>query len=200
MTAERWDDSRDPRSMLDLLGNRASDRKLRLFAVACCRQRSLFDGMSPPNGEALVVAERFADGEASLAELRAAAKAAETLGPAACCGEEAALAARRWIRWVGLRAQWDRSCLALGVGLLRCLFGNPFRPVALPSDLFGWHGGLLGSMARRMYESRDFAELPVLADMLEDAGCGDVRVLEHCRGPGPHARGCFVVDHLLARS
>jgi hypothetical protein len=33
--------------------------------------------------------------------------------------------------------------------------------------------------------------------MLEDAGCRDAQVLGHCRRPGPHAPGCFVVDALL---
>ncbi len=51
-----------------------------------------------------------------------------------------------------------------------------------------------------MYESLDFTEMPVLADMLDDAGCGDARVLGHCRGQNPHARGCFVVDAILGKS
>jgi hypothetical protein len=50
-----------------------------------------------------------------------------------------------------------------------------------------------------MYDSRDFAELPVAADMLEDAGCHDEWVLKHCRAGGRHVRGCWVVDGLLAR-
>jgi hypothetical protein len=95
---------------------------------------------------------------------------------------------------------WDRSCIPLCESLLRCLFGNPFRPAApLAPELLGWHDGLLVSMARRMYESRDFGEMPVLADMLEDAGCRDARVLGHCRNAGPHARGCWVVDLILSK-
>ena len=39
--------------------------------------------------------------------------------------------------------------------------------------------------------------LPLLADALEEAGCDDRVVLDHCRGPGPHARGCWVVDLVL---
>ena len=41
--------------------------------------------------------------------------------------------------------------------------------------------------------------LPILADALEDAGCGDVDILAHLRGPGPHVRGCWAVDPLLGR-
>jgi hypothetical protein len=81
---------------------------------------------------------------------------------------------------------------------VRCIAGNPFRPVALAPAVLAWRDGLLVSTARRMYEARDFSEMPVLADMLEEAGCREEQVLTHCRGPGPHARGCFVVD--LVRS
>jgi hypothetical protein len=195
MTAEQWDSTPDPRILLEVLHGRATERKLRLFACACCRQPSLFDWMTPSDAAALEVAERFADGEASLDQLRAAAKAADSLGPIRCCDEAAAAAVRQWVAWVRMRAAWDRSCLGLGVTLVRCLFANPLRPApALSAGLLGWHGGLLVSTAQRMYETRDFSELPVLADMLEDAGCTDAQILGHCRGPGLHARGCFVID------
>jgi hypothetical protein len=49
-----------------------------------------------------------------------------------------------------------------------------------------------------MYESRDFSAMPILADALEDAGCENTDILDHCRGPGQHVRGCWVVDILLA--
>jgi len=41
--------------------------------------------------------------------------------------------------------------------------------------------------------------LPILADALEEAGCDDVDVLAHLRGPGPHARGCWALDLVLGR-
>jgi hypothetical protein len=50
-----------------------------------------------------------------------------------------------------------------------------------------------------MYESRDFSAMPILADALQDAGCDSVDVLTHCRGPGPHTLGCWVVDLALGR-
>jgi hypothetical protein len=54
-------------------------------------------------------------------------------------------------------------------------------------------------MAQAIYEGRRFADLPVLADALEDAGCADAALLGHCRGPGEHVRGCWVVDLLLGK-
>jgi hypothetical protein len=89
--------------------------------------------------------------------------------------------------------------------LLRDIFGNPFhpRPVVAPS-LLGWRDGLIVWLAEAIYENRilpsghfDEGRVAVLADALEDSGCQDVRILGHLRGPGPHVRGCYIVDLLL---
>jgi hypothetical protein len=63
-----------------------------------------------------------------------------------------------------------------------------------------WYGGSVVRLARVIYDERKFEWMPVLADALEEAGCDDASVLEHLRGPGPHALGCFVLDLLLAKS
>jgi hypothetical protein len=54
-------------------------------------------------------------------------------------------------------------------------------------------------LAQAIYDERAFEHLPVLADALEEAGCTDAAILGHCRQPGPHARGCWVVDLLVGR-
>jgi hypothetical protein len=51
--------------------------------------------------------------------------------------------------------------------------------------------------ARRVYERRSFADLPVLPDMLEEAGCPDRPLLDHCHHGGDHFRGCAAVDRIL---
>jgi hypothetical protein len=81
--------------------------------------------------------------------------------------------------------------------LFHDVFGNPFHPVALDPS---WRTEAVVGLARGMYESRDFAPMPVLADALEDAGCADAAILAHCRGEGPHVRGCWVVDLVLGKS
>jgi hypothetical protein len=83
--------------------------------------------------------------------------------------------------------------------LLRCLFANPFRPVVFAPPARQWNGGSAVALATETYNSRDFIKGPLLADMLEDAGVSDAQLLEHLRGPGPHARGCFAVDLVLGR-
>ena len=75
--------------------------------------------------------------------------------------------------------------------IVREIFGNPFRAVAVSPD---WRTDTAVALARQMYESRDFSPMPILADALQDAGCDNADVLDHCRGSGPHVRGCWVVD------
>src|SRR5262249_31770929 len=84
-------------------------------------------------------------------------------------------------------------------GLLRCIFGNPFRPAAVPAAWLAWRDGTIPRLAQAGYHDRAFDHLPILADALEAAGCADTDILNHCRGPGPHVRGCWVVDLLLGK-
>jgi hypothetical protein len=81
-------------------------------------------------------------------------------------------------------------------GLLRDIFGNPFRPVSLE---FRWLTSNVVKLANTIYDNRDTARLPLLADALQDAGCNDETILSHCRSVGPHVRGCWVVDLLLKK-
>jgi hypothetical protein len=80
--------------------------------------------------------------------------------------------------------------------LLRCIVGNPFRPVACDPS---WRTSAVVGLAEAIYAERAFDRLSILADALEDAGCTHPDVLTHCRGDGPHARGCWVVDLILGK-
>jgi hypothetical protein len=89
---------------------------------------------------------------------------------------------------------------------MRDVFGNPFRSVAVEPSWLAWNTGTIPTLAHAIYEERelpsghlDAVRLALLADMLEDAGCTDPHILQHLRGPGPHVRGCWVVDHLLGK-
>ncbi len=83
--------------------------------------------------------------------------------------------------------------------LLRCLFGDVFRPSTPHQSWLAWNVGTIGKLAQTVYEERAFHSLPILADALEDAGCDDGDILDHCRGPGPHVLGCWVLDALLGK-
>jgi hypothetical protein len=112
---------------------------------------------------------------------------------------------------------------ALQAAVLRDLFGNPFRKVrrvgsqlharvaSLNNDrpcediLFvrewlSWHRGTVHSLAQAIHEEGDWDRAPILGDALEEAGCADAVILDHCRGAGSHTRGCWVIDLILDRS
>jgi len=82
-------------------------------------------------------------------------------------------------------------------GLLREVVGNPFRPVTLDTRRLT---STAIALARQMDKTLDLSVMPILADALQDAGCEDPDVLAHCRGPGPHVRGCWVVDCVLGEN
>jgi hypothetical protein len=54
-------------------------------------------------------------------------------------------------------------------------------------------------MARSIRDERRFSDLPLLADALEEAGCTNEQLLQHCRDSGSHVRGCWLLDLLLAK-
>jgi hypothetical protein len=81
--------------------------------------------------------------------------------------------------------------------LFRDIAGNPFRSVAFSPS---WRTSSALGLALSMYDARDFAAMPILADALEEAGCDQPDILAHCRGPGPHVCGCWVVDLVLGKA
>jgi hypothetical protein len=82
------------------------------------------------------------------------------------------------------------------LSVLREVVGNPFRPVAFDPR---WRTSDTVGLARAIYDDRAFERLPILADALMDAGCEDEQIISHCRGEGPHVRGCWVVDLVLGK-
>ena len=199
MTESEWLHGTDPVPLLDLLRRRAGDRKLRLFACACCRL--VWDHLPTEEcRQAVELAERYADGavgetereearrrlNVAIAPLRGArgrlAQAtAELLRPRF----SARLVAER--AWTGRGDPRPRRC-----ALLRDL--HAFRPVWIEPT---WRTPDVCRLAQGIYQERRFADLPVLADALEEVGCAEQAILAHCRGAGPHVRGCWVVDRLL---
>lgn len=115
--------------------------------------------------------------------------------------------AGRCSSWKNSGAPGYRAYLRRGfwqANVLRCIFGNPFRPVALDAAL---RTPDVLALAQAAYDKRKLPagtlnpkRLAVLADALEDAGCTDTEILSHLRGPGPHVRGCWPVDLLLGKS
>jgi len=208
MTEDEWIACTNPQRMLKHLGLMASDRKVRLFAVACCR-RSWEQLTNEKLRLSLETAELFADGKLSQKKRGSVFAAAKRPGVTVktfppCIAFAASLCSvkdiRLWINTIWYQSiggpiqQHSSSAI-----LLRDLFGNPFRPVSIGSALLRWNGGTIPKLADSIYEERAFDRLPILADALEEAGCTEKAILTHLRGSGPHSRGCWPLDLLLGK-
>ena len=96
-------------------------------------------------------------------------------------------------QWVAESVADEEAAL---LRLFHCLFDGPDRSVRFLPE---WRTATVQALAEGIYAQQTFDRLPILADALQDAGCDAADVLAHCRGPGPHARGCWVIDRVLAR-
>jgi hypothetical protein len=225
MTEQEWLTSTDPAPMLEYLREMCSERKMRLLACACCRQ--IWDHLPDPRSKrAVEVAERFADDQATPRELADARNAAlavtrrgpdpawaaywaanvKAAGPLENTFDAAGAAGARQAaqKASGGRAEaWTRVHTASvrdQVELVFEVIGNPFRQPWLNPLWRGWEGGVLVQLAEGIYNERAFDRMPILGDALEEAGCADKSILDHCRGTTGHVRGCWVLDWLLEKS
>jgi len=222
LTEEGWRQGRRPLILLAWLRRSAGvtqtkdgRRRLRLFACACARRHwDRIGDQSPTHADALrngvVAAERFADGEIDRATFEAEVAEARRQGRGISVLAAPAFIAGHSTLTVAFEGAWEVARLGPYAGgayhgeqleteqaaqcdLIREIFGNPFRPAEPPACL-PRRGGAIRALAETIYRERTYAELPVLADALEDAGCSDEAILAHLRAPGPHVRGCWAVD------
>ncbi len=194
MTESLWLDSSDPAAMVECLRTdhgwggplgTPTARKVRLWA--CAWWRSIL----PHESYQEAYAQRVEDGKTDYKEMLS-----------------------------GCRRSLDPAHFQRGASLLREIVGNPFCP--LPT-LHHWLTPTVLAIANVIYDERTFDHLPILADALEDAGCDNEEILQHCRGweshclvngeptclnvscdgwqplPGPHVRGCHVLDLILGK-
>jgi hypothetical protein len=92
---------------------------------------------------------------------------------------------------------WQQTEACQQAQLLREFLGNPFCPVTFSPS---WRTDTALTLARQMYDTRDFSAMPILADALQDAGCDNEDILSHCRDANAtHVRGCWVVDLVLGK-
>jgi hypothetical protein len=205
MTEAEWLTCTDPEPMLEFLDGRSSGRKLRLFAVACCRRN--WDTLTDERlRRAVEVDEQYAEGLVSGQDRYAAWNVVLTLKIDAIERQEWERAVRIWSTQGPVYDFMNKSALhisdvdwGLQCQLLRDIIGNPFRPVTIDPTVLTWNSGTVPRMAQAIYDDRRFSDLPILADALEEAGCSDQDILTHCRSEGSHVRGCWVVDLILGK-
>jgi hypothetical protein len=225
MTEAEWMACTDPEPLLEFLHNQTiEERKYRLFACACCRRIwHLLDGRSQ---RLIEVVERYMAGLSDAAALAAAAEhhgdvlreatpytPAHVIAPIVHMtrpgvGAAWALAwntvseTRRALRLHSPREdpyRGYRECQVQAT-ILREVIGNPFRSLSVDPSIRRWNDETPARLAHAIYDEQAFDRLPILADALEEAGCTDQDILNHCRKPGDHIRGCWVVDALLGKS
>ena len=203
MTEQEWLASTDAKAMLQLVvgvradlpsdpghslsvytfAPRASDRKLRLFACAIFRRNAAYNPGSFFRKEQEAFAEEceaWVDGGPRPHHSYYFVGIVDPVASAVYMAD----------------SSWSDHAYASSV--LRCIFGNPFRPSILRCSRCDGDG-IVYKLALHAYEAHAWDRLPILADALEEAGCDDVDVLAHLRGPGPHARGCWALDLVLGR-
>lgn len=187
-------------------------RRKRLTAACLCAERVLGLGDDPRLRRLLDVSLRHAVGVAPLSAVGGALREAE---------DAAADAKRRagrsvWSIFEGRRAGESRSGADAArsvVGAVRWALGLPggVRPSAPPSwpavravlaappPTFDptWRTDNVLALARLAGCGGDTALLPILADALQDAGCEDEAILDHCRKGELHTTACWVPDLVL---
>ena len=215
MTEVEWTACTNPMPMLLFLGDKATERKLRLYIWSCIRR--VWPRFEQERYEqAMSAAIRFADGEASWKELETARvtikDAFHVVGVdrgarAALDAAPIASAFTVWPKLTTVERAIETAQMPDGRNhsmteqnaqayLVRDIFGNPFRPVTFDP---AWRTTTVTSLAQAIYDERAFDRMPILADALEDAGCTNGDILGHCRGGGEHVRGCWVVDLVLGK-
>jgi hypothetical protein len=187
---QRWHTCAEPVTMLAAIPGRPDDRKLQLLACAFCRLLPLAMHHER-NRLAVDATERYALGQIPRREMKKVCKHSDL--PWLAQLDPLPLAQRAIRRLIEDRPS-DGPRLAADV--IRDVMGDPFRPVALRHTWLKQEGGVVRHLVESIVADGRFDDLPILADALEDAGCIEPRILDHCRGAGPHVRGCWAIDLL----
>lgn len=225
-----WMTGVDPRWMIHVLTDMASPRKLRLFIVGCCRlvwRHMKDDRLREAVRRAEAFAESGIPYSAlEKTRERLYALYVNYLGN----GKQTAIRHDCWAACLGDAYMATLHVVGAPepvpylnqAKILRDIFGNLFKPLSarhpsglvvanhtpvegsvetvLTPEMLAWNDGTLGKLAHKMYQSRKFKGMPVLADALEEAGCTNEEVLNHCRKEKYHTRGCWVCDLILGKS
>lgn len=226
MSEEEWLHGINRTAMMNWLRRRGTQRQF--YLAGCAAVRRFWDQLpDQPYRNLIRLVEQYADGLLNPEDLRRAHRAAETeafednlelqnqgmrtrrlskrMAPVfaavhasmAEAAWEAAISAMEAAQRAEKRATaWAEQC-----AILRDIFGNPFRPApAVDPSWLAWHEATVPRIAQSLYEQHRFESLPILADALEEAGCDNAALLDHCRLPAKHVRGCWLLDSLLQKT
>ena len=216
MTEAEWLTCNDPTSMLHVVHCLSqSERKIRLFNAAVCRR---FWNYLPEASQAILAeSELIADGTAHVGSgkndlchwANEVVSSFDREFPAKNYPNEdfrirrnSAIAVCYGVLpdelWGAVSYFWeiDPSERHPHSVTIRDIFGNPFRAVTFNSE---WRTLSVVSLSQTIYDTRSFDRMPELGDALDRAGCRDQAIIDHCRQPSEHVRGCWVVDLVLGK-
>lgn len=211
MTEAQWLTCADPKAMLEFVQGKTSDRKLRLFACQCVREYQRIMGRDAGLTSGIELTERYVDGLATRDEWLEGTRGSFHFGTwkseaalaEALAGVQTAAGLAGWRHVSQYSTNQESAELRLLTQFVRDIFGNPFRPVNNPfrseASCLKWRDGTIPKTAQTIYDERCTSGLPILADALEEAGCIDADILNHCRSDGQHVRGCWVIDQILGK-
>jgi ASCH domain len=217
MAEEQWTTEGDPERLFEVVGDRASARKLRLFAVACCRRvRSLLteDGcrcVDLAEERAEVAVEAAVEGPPAwtaeinpYGELELALLSPDAYLAATYASDEVLEVLERYCNVRRMALPEIHACLwrerNAQADLFRDIVGTPFRtPSPVAPFVLAWNDDTVRRIAEGIYGDRAFDRLPILADALLDAGCDDDELIGHCRSTTEHVPGCWAVDLVLGK-
>lgn len=192
-------------------------REHQFFACMCCR--SIYDCLIDASSKnALIVAEQFLLGEATKEELikardtayatagkiiydgvnydklHAAAYAAAHTASAASANttNHAAAAARNASYTVAVTRKNVYIATTTGEQKKQVIFSNE---VHNPGKDFKHPDA--AQMARAIRQERAWDQIKYLGDLLQDLGCDDKVILDHCYQDIEHGLGCWVVEMIL---
>jgi hypothetical protein len=210
--------AREPETILRAAGRNASRRKVSLFSIACCRRISsrlpggrlipaleavenMIDFMDPDTARTLVTMRQDVRADLNWARTKKGISEAELFErhlTSASLGEigrpQVALSlANQCVIVAGLWPSHGPSEQEQQAHLARDIFSGVWCAGPMSSCAAAFQ------IAEAAFVTRNFETLPILADCLEEAGCNRPEVLDHCRTPGTHARGCWVVDLTLGK-
>ncbi|MGF1580111.1 MAG: hypothetical protein ACFCD0_12180 [Gemmataceae bacterium] len=226
MTEAEWYQCKDLHQMMRQFSFRGHDRKWRLFAVACCKHFWPTNAHEMAT-HGLSIAKKYADGVVSLKELvqthrqiQAAHRAMVSnwayvvrVSPGSThrpTEDDLAVVSSLEIAITVTKEDLDthevvRRCNG-GTSttrgrkwqrrLLRCVFANPTRTTEFDAQSLS-HDVL--AIAKTIFDESRFDHLPILADALEESGCNDGELLDHCREKCNHVPGCWVLDLILGK-
>jgi hypothetical protein len=214
MTEEEWLTSDDLSAMLECVPFHGMRRRRRLVACACCR--ALWELLNDRRcRRALREVEEYADdidneslrmnahklADAAFSELGISLDFSSAAMCAVVCVADQTIPPNLYGNVAyAMRGISQLECMSvqqLERNAFRDIFGNPFRPVAFSP---AWRTDTVLSLAGQMYDSRDFGAMPILADAVQDVGCDNEDILNHCRDTSlTHVRGCWVVDLVLGK-